>query len=158
MPTPVTALLTGLLVLGASVWLGGFVLLILVSRASRQQLEDGARVALFRQVGREFLPVAATAMVVVLVTGGILLGSRPWDGLATTLVVLVVAVIVTTGAGVRQARAMTRLRRRALAADGALATDVATGARRATALRTLIGLLVLALYAVAVVTATHAVQ
>lgn len=158
MPTPVTALLTGLLVLGASVWLGGFVLLILVSRASRQQLEDGARVALFRQVGREFLPVAATAMVVVLVTGGILLGSRPWDGLATTLVVLVVAVIVTTGAGVRQARAMTRLRRRALAADGALATDVATGARRATALRTLIGVLVLALYAVAVVTATHAVQ
>ena len=135
-------------------WLGGFVLLILVSRASRRQLEASARVAFFRQVGREFLPVAATAMVVILVSGGVLLGSRPWDGLATALVVLVVAVIVTTGVGVRQARAMTRLRRRALAAGGALATDVATGARRATALRTLIGVLVLAVYAVAVVAAT----
>jgi hypothetical protein len=50
---------------------------------------------------------------------------------------------------------MTKLRRRALADEGALATRVETGARRATALRTLIGLLVLALYVVAVVTATH---
>ena len=154
MPTPVTALLSGLLVLGASVWLGGFVMLIIVSRATRQHLEDAARVAVFRQVGREFLPVATTAVIVVLATGGVLLGNRPWDGLATTLVVLVAAVIGATGLGVRQARAMTRLRRRALGADGALDTEVASGARRATALRTLIGLLVLTLYAVAVATAT----
>lgn len=155
MSAPLQAVLVGLLVLAASVWLGGFVMLMIVNRASRAALEDAPRIALFRQVGRTFLPLAMLAMLVALVTGGVLLGTRPWDGLATALVVLVAAVIVATGLGVRQARAMSRLRRRALADQGALSTRVETGARHATALRTLIGLLVLALYVVAVVTATR---
>ncbi|WP_137122937.1 hypothetical protein [Segeticoccus rhizosphaerae] len=155
MSAALQAVLVGLLVLAASVWIGGFVMLMVVSRASRASLEEAPRVALFRQVGRTFLPIAIVAMVVALITGGVLLGARTWDGLATALVILVAAVIVATGLGVRQARAMTKLRRQALVGEGALATRVETGARHATALRTVIGLLVLALYVVAVVTATH---
>lgn len=158
MSAALQAVLVGLLVLAASIWIGGFVMLMVVSRASRVSLEAAARVGLFRTVGRSFLPIATAAMVVALVTGGVLLGTRPWDGLATALVVLVAAVIVATGFGVRQARAMTRLRRKALMTTAGaedLATQVATGARHAAALRTVIGLLVLALYVLAVVTATR---
>lgn len=148
----VHAVLVGLLLLGMSVWIGGFIVITVVARAVRATLDPQARVAFFRRFGRSFLPVAGAAMLAILVPGGLLLAARPWDTLATVILVLTLAVILVTGVGVRQARAMTRLRRRAHADAGSaeLASQVQRGARRAAVLRSSIGILTLALFVTAV--------
>ena len=144
------AVLIGALVLGTAIWVGGFVTIIVLSRASRAVLQPVDRVALFRKFGRGYLPVAIAAMVLIVVPGGILLGQRPWDGLATTLVVLVAGTAVATAVGVVQARAMTRLRRAALNSPDDLSQQVRRGAQRAMFLRAAIGVLTVAMYAVAI--------
>jgi hypothetical protein len=73
-------------------------------------------------------------------------------------VILVAGLVIALATGVRQARAMGRLRRAALAetdpvAKAAAEHSVAAGARRALVLRTGIALLSAALFAVAVCTA-----
>ncbi len=144
------AVLIGALVLGTAIWVGGFVTIMVLARASRAVLQPGDRVALFRKFGNDYLPVAIVAMVLIVVPGGILLAQRPWDGLATTLVILVACTAVATAAGVVQARAMTRLRRAALEAPDDLGERVRRAGRRALVLRATIGVLTVAMYAVAI--------
>lgn len=146
------AVLVGLLLLGMSVWVGGFVVITVVARTVRATLAPPARVLFFRHFGRSFLPVAGAAMLAILLPGGLLLAARPWDGLSAATVVLALAVVLTTAVGIRQARAMTGLRRRSHAEPEStgLAAQVQRGARRAAALRTSIGVLTLALFIVAV--------
>lgn len=150
------ALLVAALVLGASVWIGGFVTIIVLSRSARMTLQPTQRVDLMRHFGRSYLPVAFIAMVLIVVAGGGLLAQRPWDTLATVLVLIVAATVIATAIGVIQARAMTRLRRRLLAAPDSrdLSQQVNRGARRARVLRSAIGVLSVAMFAMALACAT----
>lgn len=171
-PAPLGLVLLGLLILGASVWIGGMAAVTVLARVSSRTLEPAARVRLFRDFGRSYLAVAGTALVVTAVCGLILLIARGWDGLATAIVVVVAALIVALAAGVRQARAMRRLRQggeqagqageqagtqsgEQAGAPGRSASGpaVTAAARRAAALRSLIGLLSAAAFVLAICTA-----
>ncbi len=138
--------------LGACVWVGGFVAIAVVARVARGQLERPAQVAFFRDLGRRYVRVGAPALVVALAAGTALLADRPWDATATAAVAVGVALVLVTAAGVAQARGMTRLRAAALS-DDALAMQVRRGAARAAVLRGAIGVLSLALVALAAVLA-----
>jgi uncharacterized membrane protein len=149
--------LVALLVLGAAVWLGGMAAVAILTVSAGRVLEPTQRVALFRDFGRRYLVFAGAALLLVVVCGAILLAVRPWDGLSTAIVALVAALVIALNAGVRQARAMGRLRRAALtetdaAAKATAQQAVAVGARQALVLRTVIALLSAALFAVAVCT------
>lgn len=74
---------------------------------------------------------------------------RGWDERAAVVVVLAVALVLATGAGVVQARGMTRLRQRAVREprDPALTARIERNASRALFLRGLIGTLTAALLA-----------
>jgi hypothetical protein len=135
--------------LGACVWVGGFVALVVVARAARHTLEPSTRVAFFRAVGRAYGVVGGAALALALAAGGALLGGRGWDPAALAACGLAAALVIATAAGVRQARGMTRLRRRAAEApdEALLAARVRDGARRAAVLRAAIGALSLALLA-----------
>jgi hypothetical protein len=150
--TPVVVFLA---LLGWSIWLGGFVAIAVVARIARRQLDRPAQVAFFRALGRRYIVVAAPALVVALAAGGVLLADRPWDGTALAAVLAAGALVLVTGAGVAQARGMTRLRGRVLREgdDAALATSLRRGALLAGVLRAAIGLLSLALLALAAVLA-----
>jgi uncharacterized membrane protein len=136
--------------LAASIWIGGFVAIGIASAIVRRQLGPAERVAFFRALGRSYGVVGGTALAVALASGAALLADRGWDGAAWVATALAVALVAVTGAGVRQARGMTRLRARAVQAPGdpALAGAVERGARLALVLRAAIGLLSLALLAV----------
>jgi uncharacterized membrane protein len=158
LPTPLHLVLLALLILGASVWIGGMAAVTVLSVVSRRTLEPAARVHLFRDFGRRYLTVAGSALVVTVICGGVLLAARGWDGLATAIVVVVAALVVALAFGVRQARAMRRLRQAAEAetggGDGSSARHaVAAGARRAGLLRATIGLLSAAVFVLAICTA-----
>lgn len=139
--------------LAGSVWVGGLVAIATVARA---QLDRNAQVSFFRALGRRYGIVAAPALAVALGCGAALLGRRGWDLGATAAALVAVALVACTVAGVLQARAMTRLRGRALerAGDPALARGVRRGAARALVLRGLIGALTVALVALASALAT----
>ena len=141
--------------LGASVWVGGFAAIAVVARIARRQLAHPAQVAFFRALGREYAVIGTPALVIALAAGGMLLQDRAWDGTAAGAVAVAGALVLATAAGVAQARGMTRLRTRALRerGDAVLAGRIRRGAVLAGALRAAIGLLSLALLALAAVLA-----
>lgn len=153
---PVDAVLTGVLVLATSVWLGGFIAIVIVARAASATMQPPARVAFFRRLGRNYGIVGTVSLLVALGTGGALAAQHPWDATLATAVGVACALVVTSVVGMAQARRMTRLRRRAQQHpdDPALLTRVRSGARRAVVLRSLIGLFSLALLALGVLLAT----
>ncbi len=148
----VSAVLVFIHLLAAAVWVGGFVAIVVVVRAARESLEPDQRVAFFRALGRGYGIVGGIALLVALATGAVLLAGRDggWDAAATVAAVLGAAIVLATAAGVRQARAMTRLRQAALAAPGdeSLARRIDRDSRRAAVLRAGIGILTIALLAV----------
>lgn len=133
--------------LATSIWVGGLVAIFLVARAASKTLQPAQRVEFFRALGRAYGIVGSIALVVALVSGAVLLDDHPWDGLMVAAVVLAGALLVATAAGMAQARAMTRLRRRAITEVGGKPLDVRLerGAVIATTLRACIGILTLAL-------------
>lgn len=132
--------------LAASIWVGGLVAIFVVARAASASLEPAQRVAFFRELGRRYGIVGSIALVVALLCGAALLSGHPWDGLLVATAVAAGALLLATAAGMAQARAMTRLRRRALAEPSeAIEARVRRGAALAGALRGAIGLLTLAL-------------
>ncbi|MFP5346277.1 MAG: hypothetical protein ACLGIA_04535 [Actinomycetes bacterium] len=141
------AALVTILVLTASVWVGGLVTLLVVARVATATLDPPQRVDFFRLLGRAYGPVASACLLVAFATGDLLLAGRPWGGLLTVTVVLGVALVLATAFGVAQARRMTWRRAAALAQrdDEAGVEDVRRGARRADVLRSVIALLTLAL-------------
>lgn len=149
-------LLTFAALLGACVWVGGFVAIVVVVRAGRGQLDPASQVAFFRALGRSYLPVGCVGLVLAFGAGGALLAGRRWDGLAVATVLVAAALLLALGAGVVQARGMTRLRARLVerADDARLRARVERGALRAALLRGAIGLLTLALLALASALAT----
>jgi uncharacterized membrane protein len=154
LPFALTRALLGLLILGAGVWMGGFVAIMIVNATSKKTIDAAGRIALFRGLGRSYLKVAAVAFVLVVVPGGILLAFRPWDGFTLAILLVALLLVVLTGIAVRQARRMTRMRKAALAhpADGPCPAPIGRNARRAWVLRMGIGVASLALFVLALAT------
>jgi uncharacterized membrane protein len=144
--------LTGVLILAASVWLGGLVAIAVVARVATRTLDPTSRVAFFRGLGRSYGIVGTTALALAYVTGSVLLRDHPWNLAKVSVVVVAVALAAALGLGIGQARRMTRLRRSALDRPGetTLAARVNRGAVHAGVLRGLIGVLSLALLALGV--------
>jgi uncharacterized membrane protein len=142
-PAPLIAVLA----LATSIWVGGLVVIFIVARAASSTLQPTQRVEFFRALGRSYGVVGTLALLVALATGAILLDDHPWDGLMVAATVVAGALLVATAAGMAQARAMTRLRRRAVAqvAGEPLDPRVRIGAIVAAILRACIGALTLAL-------------
>lgn len=144
------------LVLAAGVWVGGFVAIAVVARVARRTMRPAERVVFFRALGRAYGIVAGIALALGLGAGTVLVSGRPWNGLMVAAIVAGAALVATTALGVAQAQRMTRLRREALAhpQDPLLARQVRREARGAGLLRSLIGVLSLALVALGVLIAT----
>jgi hypothetical protein len=135
------------LFLGASIWVGGYVTATVVARVATRTLAADQRVAFFRLFGRVFAMVTGVAFTGVILGGAVLLRDRPWDGTLVAAAIVALAIVVATSVGVRQARAMTRLRTAAVIDPGnaAMVATVASGARSAAVLRLAIGVLTFAL-------------
>jgi len=146
-----TAVLAFVALLACSIWVGGFVAIGVVARIARAQLDRPAQIAFFRALGRRYLVIGLSALLVALAAGAVLLAQRAWDTTALAAVIVAAALLVATVAGVAQARGMTRSRARAVRSpgDADLARRVRRGAVRATILRAAIGVLTLALVALA---------
>jgi hypothetical protein len=143
----VNAIAAVALFLGAAIWVGGYVTVTVVARVATRTLAADQRVAFFRLFGRVYGAVTGVAFAGVILGGAVLLRDRRWDGTLVAAVVVAFAIVVATIVGVRQARAMTRLRAAAASDPGdadALAL-VARGARSAAVLRLGIGVLTFAL-------------
>ncbi len=136
-----------LLVLATSVWLGGYVAMAVVARASAASLAPQARVAFFRALGRAYLPVGSVALALGFVSGGVLLRGRPVDGLSIATAITAVLLVACLTVGVAQARRLTSVRQRASAtpSDKQLAAALLHGRNAATALRALLGVFSVAL-------------
>lgn len=158
LPLALTRTLLGLVILGAAVWMGGFVAIMVVNATSKKSLEPAQRIALFRGLGRNYLRVAAVAFALMVIPGGVLLALRPWDGFTLAILLAALLVVVLTCVAVRQARRMTRMRKAALATATTAGTGtpdaapIAHHSRRAWMLRMGIGLASLAVFVIALAT------
>lgn len=144
-PLAASVPLIALTAIAAAVWIGGLVAIFVVARVASATLDQTQRISFFRALGRSYGIVGGVALLVALAGSAILLDGHPWDSLLITTTIVAGALVVTTVAGVVQARAMTRLRRRALSGPSLLRERVSRGAIIAAALRVAIGLLTLAL-------------
>ena len=129
----------------SAIWIGGLVAIFVVARVASATLDQAQRISFFRALGRSYGIVGGVALLVALTGGAILLDGHPWDGLLIATAIVAGALMVATVAGIAQARAMTRLRRRALSGPTLLREQVHRGAIIAAALRGAIGLLTLTL-------------
>lgn len=132
-------------VLATSVWTGGLVAIFVVARVASKTLETPQRINFFRTLGRRYGVVGTLALLVGLASGATLLRSHPWTPIQLAAAIVAGALLAATGAGMMQARAMTRLRRRALTEASPSSSQLRRGAQLAAALRGAIGLLTLAL-------------
>lgn len=153
MTEQVRAALTGLLIFSGSVWLGGMITVIVLTRVANRVLARAERIEFFRVFGRMYGAVTTVALAVAYGTGAALLWGRPWGGVLIATVVVAAAVVLATAVGVVQARRISRLRAAAVARpdDEQLATGVRRAAVRAAALRGLIGVVSFALLGLGVV-------
>lgn len=153
LPNVVEVFLGALLALGASVWIGGFIAIMVVNTSAHAVLSGADRTALFRSLGRRYLTVATVAALLVAASGGLLLASRPFDGITIDILAAVAVLAAATIAGVAQARRMTRLRHAAHESDdpGPFADRLKRGAFTARILRTVIGFASLGLFVLAFV-------
>lgn len=136
-----------LLVVSGGVWLGGYLTMPVVARAASATLAPLDRVAFFRALGRAYLPVGGSALVLALLSGAVLLREHRSGALLVATAVTAAALVAALAFGVVQARRMTRLRQAAgvTPSDNVLSERVRRGAVAAVILRGLIGLLSLAL-------------
>lgn len=143
------AILTGLLIVAAAVWLGGLVVIFVVARVAKRTLAPADRIAFFRLLGRRYGVVGTAALAIALGTGAALLRSRPWDGPLIATAATSAVLVLATALGMAQAHRMTAHRRAVLQrpADSGLQARVRRASRTATALRVAIGLCSIALVA-----------
>ena len=139
--------------LAAAIWIGGFVAIGVVGRVARRTLDPPARIAFFRGLGRSYGVLGGASLAVALGTGAALLPGSISAPANVAAVCLAVALVAATAAGVRQARAMTRLRTRALT-DPAAGERLRAASTRATILRAAIGLRTLGLLGLGAVLAS----
>lgn len=136
-----TTVLTTLVVLGVGAWVGGFATVFLVSRSSQAALAAPQRVGLFREFGRRYAAIAATAMALILLPAAILTYIDPSRTAALLLLVVSIVIVAVSIPAIRQARRMGTLRRAALddPEDAGKAAAVASSARSALILRSVLG-------------------
>ncbi|HET7052807.1 MAG TPA: hypothetical protein VFI09_02685 [Solirubrobacterales bacterium] len=146
-PTAASVPLLVVNAIASAIWVGGLVAIFVVARAASRTLDPAQRVAFFRALGRAYGVVGTTALLVAIASGAILLDDHPWDALLIATAIVTGALLLAAGAGMAQARAMTRLRRSALerTADAEVVARVRRGALLATALRGAIAIFTLAL-------------
>ena len=144
--------------LAACIWVGSLVCLALVTRAARKVLDGPSQVAFFRAIGRRY-GIVGTAALLVAIGCGLALAWPPstWSSTIDAAVALSGALVLLTGAGMAQARAMTTLRRRAVIAPDDLATAEAVRRGRilAGALRSTMALVTLAVLVLAAQAISH---
>lgn len=147
MSSTAEALVLAVFILSTSIWVGGYVAIVVVARAATATLDTGARVVFFRSLGRSYLRVGLPALIVALVSGGVLARDQRWGAVLIATVVVAAVLLASFAVAVVQARRMTRLRRRLLEspADEQLIEQVRRGARAAGSLRGVLGLLSVAL-------------
>jgi uncharacterized membrane protein len=145
----VRAIVLGIFVLAAAIWIGGYVAIAVVARVAGRTLPPAERIAFFRGLGRSYGVVGGLALLVALGTGAALLAGRTWSVTLTMTALAAAALVVVTVLGVVQARRMTRLRRALLSRpnDPLVAGQVRAGARHASLLRAAIGALSLSVLA-----------
>jgi hypothetical protein len=131
--------------LASAIWIGGLVAIFVVARVASATLGETERISFFRALGRTYGIVGGVSLLVALAGCAILLDGHAWDGLLIATAIVAGALVVATVAGVAQARAMTRLRRRALSGPTLLGEQVHRGAIVAAALRGAIAMLTLIL-------------
>jgi hypothetical protein len=115
--------------------------------AARETLGAAQQVRFFRALGRRYGTVSSGALLVFVLTGLALAGDpADWSTTQATIAVLTVLTAALTVVGVINARAVQRLRARALAdpSDAPLASRLRTAARTAAALRAAIAVVTLA--------------
>ncbi len=142
----------------ASIWVGSLVCLAVVTAAARRVLDTPSQVALFRAVGRRYGLVGTTALLVA-IGAGLALSWPPaaWSPITDWAVALAGLLVIASGVGMAQARAMTRLRRQATSApeDQGLAVSVRRGRLLANMLRGLMAAVTLAIVVLAAQIITH---
>ncbi len=146
-------MLAAILAVGTGVWLGGFVTVAIVSASSSRTVTAADRVALFRTFGRRFAAFLGVAALFVVLPALALAVLDP--GVLTTLaLVLALSLLLVTSIGILQARRMSALRGAAASGE-----DDPAGTRRnasaAVILRSLIGLVSLALAVLALLIASQ---
>jgi len=96
--------------------------LALVTNSARKVLDGPSQVAFFRAIGRRY-GVVGTAALLVAIGCGLALAWPPstWSGTINAAVALAGVLVLATTGGMAQARAMTVLRRRVMAAPGDVA-------------------------------------
>lgn len=138
-----------MLLAASGVWLGGLQTVPLLASTTARLFAPDVRSRLFVAFGRRFAVLMAVALAVAMVAAAMVVrSSDATRGVGAA--VLVGALLVTTTIGVMQARRMSRLRLAVGAGDELAAKELRRNAGVATALRSLIGLLSVALLVVAV--------
>lgn len=134
--------------MAVSIWVGGMVCIAIVARVARDALDEVARVTFFRSLGRRYAMVGTTSLLVAIAAGLVL----SWSSLSSSRTIdaalsLAGILLVVTIFGMRQARAMTTLRRIMIAnpADNSVANSLHRGRRLANAIRGLMALVTLAI-------------
>ena len=142
----------------ASIWVGSLVCLAVVTAAARRVLDTPSQVALFRAVGRRYGLVGTTALLVA-IGAGLALSWPPaaWSPITDWAVALAGLLVIASGVGMAQARAMTRLRRRVMTApeDRGAAAALRRGRWLASGLRSLMAALTLAIVLLAAQSIAH---
>jgi hypothetical protein len=155
---PVNAPLVAVEIFSACVWVGSMVSLAVVANAARKVLDGSSQVRFFRAVGQRYA-VVGTASLLVAIGAGLWLAwpPRTWSETFDAAVGLACLLVVATAAGMAQARAMTRMRRRSIAApdDIAAAAAVRRGRRLAAMLRGLMGAVTSAIVVLAAQMVSH---
>lgn len=113
-PLAASAPLVAIELVAASIWVGGLVAIFIVARAASATLDPPQRIALFRVLGRVYAIVGSLSLLVAIIVGAILLDDHPWDALLIATAIVAGALVAALAIGMAQARAMTRLRRRAI--------------------------------------------
>ncbi|MGH9086768.1 MAG: hypothetical protein ACRDYZ_01425 [Acidimicrobiales bacterium] len=142
----------------ASVWVSSLACLTVVTASARRVLDPQSQVALFRVVGRRY-GILGSASLLVAIGAGLALSwpSSSWSSTVEAAVALAGVLVIASGAGMAQARAMTRRRRQAADAreNRGLARLVRRGRLLAAVLRGLMALVILAVVVLAAQSLTH---
>ena len=133
--------------LASMVWTGGLVAVAVATVAARETLGPAEQMRFFRALGRRYGIVSSTALLIFALCGLALAGAPAgWTAAQATVAVLTALTAALTVVGVMNARAVQRLRARALADpdDVPLASRLRAAARTAAALRAAIAIVTLA--------------
>lgn len=140
-------MLAAILAIGSGVWAGGLVSVVILALVSRSTVSGADRVGLFRAFGKWFAIFMGAAALLVVPPALVLAVVEPTPLTASALV-LALGLLLIVAVGIVQARRMSALRGTA-ASDGGDPARIRRNAAIALALRSLIGLLMLALPVVA---------